>query len=359
MEGLGLDAWTEAEGVIDAGNSGSTARMLTGILAGHRGLAVLTGDASLRSRPMLRVVAPLRAMGASIDGRAHGDRLPLVIKGGGLRGRDHELAVASAQVKSALLLAGLHAEGITSVTEPMATRDHTELMLAAAGISIGRNGRTITISGGQTPVGLDIEVPGDISAAMFLIVAALLVDGSALTLTNVGLNPTRTAALDVLVRMGGDIRRTDERWSGGEPVGDLEVHSSSLKATQLSAVEIANAIDEVPALAIAASQAEGTTVFEGIGELRAKESDRVGAIVEGLRAMGVSAEAGADSLAVEGPCILRGARVESRGDHRIAMAFAVAGMLSTAPVQVTRWSCVDTSFPGFLEVVGRAQGRRR
>lgn len=359
VEGCHLSGWHEADDVVEAGNSGSTARMLTGVLAAHAGLTVITGDVSLRARPMLRVVAPLRAMGASIDGRAHGDRLPLVIRGGPLRGLDHELAIASAQVKTALLLSGMNADGTTSVREPAASRDHTELMLAAAGVPLERGERTVAITGGATPSGLEMEVPGDISAALFFVVGATLLQGSELTISGVGLNPTRTAALDVLARMGAQIERDNARASGGEVAGDLHVRAASLVGTDVEPHEVTGAIDEIPILAIAASQAEGTTTFRGISELRTKESDRVDAMVSGLRATGGTASADGDSLVVEGPARLEGGRVDSRGDHRIAMAFAVAGMLSAAPVRVTRWSCVDTSFPGFLDVLGRAQGRKR
>ncbi|HWC14008.1 MAG TPA: 3-phosphoshikimate 1-carboxyvinyltransferase [Actinomycetota bacterium] len=359
VEGSRLSRWREAGDVVDAGNSGSTARMLAGILAAHAALTVVTGDASLRARPMLRVVAPLRAMGASIDGRAHGDRLPLVIRGGRLRALDHELAIASAQVKTALLLAGMHADGTTSVREPAATRDHTELMLAAAGVPVERGTDTVVMTGRATPSGLEMEVPGDISAAMFFVVAASLLQRSELTISGVGLNRTRTIALDVLARMGAKIERHNTRSSGGEVAGDLHVRAASLAGTEVEPHEVTGAIDEIPALAIAATQADGATTFRGIGELRTKESDRVDAMISGLRAVGATASADADSLVVEGPVPLQGGRVDSRGDHRIAMAFAVAGMISAAPVRVSKWSCVDTSFPGFLDVLGRAQGRKR
>ena len=359
VEGWGRSGPKEPTDVIDAGNSGTTARILLGLAAGGEGTTTITGDDTLRRRPMLRVVAPLRAMGAAIDGRAHGDRLPLTVRGGALEGMAHDLTVASAQVKSALLLAGLGAAGTTSVTEPVRSRDHTERMLAAAGVEVTIEGLTVVIAGGQQVSSFDWEVPGDISSAMFLIVAALLRDGSELTVANVGLNPTRIGALEVLRAMGADITMHSAGRAAGEPRGDVTVRASRLTATRVDAAIIPTLIDEVPILAVAASQADGATVFDGIGELRAKESDRLSAVVEGLNAMGGNATADGDRLVIEGPVQLTGATLASRGDHRMAMSFAVAGLVSTAPVQVEGWSCVDTSFPNFLDVLGAAQRRSR
>lgn len=358
VEGPGWEGLREPAGILDCRNSGTTLRLLAGVCAAIDGHVVLTGDESLRRRPMLRVVAPLRQMGATIDGREHGDRAPLSVRGGALAGIDLEMTVASAQVKSAVLLAGLRATGRTSVTEPRPSRDHTERMLAAAGVSIGRKGTTVSVDGGTDLEAVDRKIPGDISSALFLIVASLLVPSSELEIDGVGLNPTRTAALDVLGRMGAifEVERAGEE--AGEPVGIVRVGSGSLTATEIGEDEAARLIDEVPILAVAATQAEGETVITGARELRVKESDRIEAMATGLRALGGNVEALPDGLVVRGPTPLRGGNVESLGDHRIALAFAVAGLIASEKVRVAGWHCVETSFPEFLELLGRAQGRR-
>lgn len=357
VEGSGPDGLREPGGVIDAGNSGTTMRTLLGVAAPVPGLSVLDGDASLRRRPMLRVVAPLRQMGAQIDGREHGDRAPLTVRGGELTGVDHELQIASAQVKTALLLAGMRAQGETSVTEPRASRDHTERMLAAAGLPVTVEGRTVTITGGHAPEPADRLIPGDISSALFLIVAALICPGSDLTVTGVGLNPTRTAALDVLVEMGADLEVTVEEERHGEPVGSVRARHSELLGVALDPARIPALIDEIPILAIAATQARGVTEIKGAEELRVKESDRIATMAEGLTGVGASVEELRDGLVVKGPTPLRGGLVASRGDHRVAMAFAVAGLVASENVRIDGWSCVNTSFPEFLDVLGEAQKR--
>jgi 3-phosphoshikimate 1-carboxyvinyltransferase len=357
VEGYGLRGLREPERVIDVGNSGTSMRTLLGVCAGIPGVSVLTGDDSLRSRPMLRVAAPLRQMGAAVDGRRHGELPPMVVRGGDLRGIELELDVASAQVKTALLLAGLRASGTTTVTEPAQSRDHTERMLAAAGVTVGRTGTSCSVEGGSELDALEWDVPGDISSALYLLVAALLVPGSELTVMNVLLNPTRTTALDVLRRMGADLTVEEKEVAFGEARGDVTARSSQLTATEIHAGEVPALIDELPLLAIAASQAEGTTVVSGAAELRVKESDRIASMVAGLRAVGGRAQETSDGMTVEGPARLGGGAVESLGDHRVAMSFAIAGLVSAEGVRVSRWSCVDTSFPGFLDVLGRAQGR--
>ncbi|HEV2754896.1 MAG TPA: 3-phosphoshikimate 1-carboxyvinyltransferase [Actinomycetota bacterium] len=357
VEGYGIAGLREPGDAIDAGNSGTTMRTMLGVCAGIAGVSVLTGDDSLRTRPMLRVAAPLRQMGARVDGRHHGELPPMVVRGGELTGADFELNVASAQVKTALLLAGLAARGTTSVAEPRPSRDHTERMLAAAGVAVERAGTTCSVAGGAEPRPMEWEVPGDTSSALYLIVAALLVPGSDLTVTDVLLNPTRTAAFDVLRRMGADLDVVETGESGGEPRGDVTARTSELTATTIEPGEVPRLIDDLPVLAIAASQAVGRTEVRGAGELRVKESDRIGAMVEGLTAIGGAAEESPDGFAVEGPAPLAGGAVDSRGDHRVAMSFALAGLVSAEGVRVSRWSCVDTSFPGFLDVLGRAQGR--
>jgi 3-phosphoshikimate 1-carboxyvinyltransferase len=357
VDGKGWGGLREADDVVDARNSGTTIRLGAGLCAGVPCATVLTGDATLRRRPMLRVVAPLRQMGAAIDGARHGDRPPLFVRGGDLRGIDLELPVPSAQVKTCILLAGLAATGRTSVTEPARSRDHTERMLAAAGAAVDVAGLTTTVDGGQRLSAIDWEIPGDVSAAAFFVVAATLVEGSDVTIERVGLNPTRAAYLDVLRAMGADVEVDVEGESGGEPFGSIRVRHAALRATEIAGDVVATLLDEVPALAIAASQAEGTTTIRGARELRVKESDRVAAIASGLRALGVSVEELPDGLVIEGPASVTGGRIDSHGDHRIAMAFAVAGLVADGNVVVDGWSCVDTSFPGFLDVLGRAQGR--
>jgi 3-phosphoshikimate 1-carboxyvinyltransferase len=357
VEGYGIAGLREPAGVLDLGNSGTSMRTLLGVCAGIDGLSVLTGDASLCSRPMLRVAAPLRQMGATVDGRAYGELPPMTVRGGDLQAIDAELNVASAQVKTAILLAGLRATGTTSVTEPAPSRDHTERMLAAAGVEVARSGNTCSVEGGSQPRPMAWDVPADTSSALYLIVAALLVPGSELTVTGVSLNPTRTAALDVLVRMGADLAIEEKETTGGEPRGDVAARSSPLTATEIAPEEVPGLIDELPLLSVAASQAEGTTTVAGAGELRVKESDRIAAMVGGLNALGARAEERPDGMVVEGPAPLSGGAIDSHGDHRVAMSFAIAGLVSAEGVRVSRWSCVDTSFPGFLDVLGRAQGR--
>lgn len=358
VEGCGGAArMREPADVIDAGNSGTTLRCLLGICAGVPGMTVVTGDASLRARPMLRVVVPLRQMGAVIDGSRHGDRAPLYLRGAELTGIEHVTDVASAQVKTALLLAGLAARGTTTVTEPRPSRDHTERMLIEAGIQLERAGTSAVLEGGQVPDARDWRVPGDVSAALFLVVAALLVPGSDLVVDDVGLNPTRTAAVDVLRSMGADIEIEGVTTVDGEPVGRVRARHSELRGVDVPA-EIAPAlIDEVPALAVAALGATGTTTFRGVGELRVKESDRIAALVEGIRDAGGTAADLPDGLEVTGGPLGAGA-IDPRGDHRIAMAFAVAGLVAAGKVTVKGWSCVDTSFPGFLETLAAAQRAR-
>jgi 3-phosphoshikimate 1-carboxyvinyltransferase len=357
VEGSPDGGLREPAGVVDVGNSGTTIRTLLGVCASVPGLTVLTGDDSIRRRPMLRVVVPLRQMGAQIDGRNHGDLAPLAVRGGGLVGCDHELSIASAQVKTALLLAGLTAEGSTSVTEPGPSRDHTERMLAAAGADISVSGRTVEVKGGVELAPGDREVPGDISSAMFLIAAALLVPDSELVLENVGLNPTRTAALDVLQEMGADLEVT-ETGGADEPVGTISVRYSDLRGTTIGGDVVPALIDEIPVLAALATQAEGRTEITGARELRVKESDRISALASGLTSLGARVEERPDGLVIDGPTRLSGGEVESHHDHRIAMSFAVVGLVADSNVKVRGWSCVDTSFPEFLDLLGEAQRSR-
>jgi 3-phosphoshikimate 1-carboxyvinyltransferase len=325
------------------------------VCAGVDCASVLTGDHSVRRRPMLRVVAPLRRMGARIDGRRGGDRAPLLIRGGRLSGIDFESPVASAQVKTAVLLAGLRAERATTVTEPAPSRDHTERMLAARGVRVMRSGRGILVAGGAELRALDQSIPGDISSAMFFIVATLLIPESRLTITGVGLNPTRTAALDVLTAMGGRIETIIAGEVGGEPVGDISVEASELHGVEVDPKAVPALIDEVPALAVAAVRAEGTTVLTGADELRVKESDRIGALARGLSILGADVREITDGLVISGPSTLSGGHVDSHNDHRIAMALAVAGLFTAEPVRIIGWKSVASSFPEFLDVLAEAR----
>ena len=352
------DGLREPDDVLDVGNSGTTIRTLLGVVASVPGISVLTGDGSIRSRPMLRVVEPLRAMGADITGREGGELAPLVTQGAPLTGMKHELRVASAQVKTSLLLAGLSAAGVTSVTEPGPSRDHTERMLAARGVELLRSSGEVSVTGGQRPQPLDQEVPGDLSSAIFLIVAALLLPGSDLTLTGVGLNPTRTGSLDVLRDMGAELEWEVEREIGGEPVGTVAVRHSTLKGVAVDPAAVPTLIDDIPALIVAASQAEGATTITGAAELRVKESDRIEAMVTGMSAIGAELEGLPDGVVVQGRQVLGSGTVSSLGDHRIAMSFAVAGMVAKGDVKVQGWSAVQTSFPEFVSLVRGLRGRR-
>jgi 3-phosphoshikimate 1-carboxyvinyltransferase len=356
VEGCGLDRLREPDDVLDAGNSGTTMRLALGLVAGAPLGAVLSGDASLRARPMLRVVEPLRRLGADIDGRSNGDRAPLWVRGRPLRGAGVQLEVASAQVKSAVLLAGLGATGTTSIAEPSPSRDHTERMLAAAGVRVERAAGVLAITGGQSIRALDRRVPGDISSAMYLIVAATLIEGSNLVIADVGLNPTRCGALDLLVAMGADIRtEADGEW-GGEPVGRVIVRASELRAAEIDPVMVPSLIDELPALAVAATQAHGTTVISGARELRVKESDRIEVLAGGLRQLGATVEPRPDGLVVQGPARLRPGAVNARGDHRMVLSFALAGLISGCQVDIEGWDSVAVSFPTWTKVLASARG---
>jgi 3-phosphoshikimate 1-carboxyvinyltransferase len=358
VEGRGVGGLREPEHVLDAGNSGTTMRTILGLCAGVEGLSVVTGDATLLRRPMLRVVAPLRQMGARIEGRAFGDRAPLAVRGGDLSGVDLRLPVASAQVKTAVLLAGLHATGPTTLIEPGASRDHTERMLAAAGARLRVEGSRVRLEATPALSAMTWDVPGDISSAAFLLVAAAIVDGSDLTITNLGLNPSRTGLLDVMSRMGAeiDVRVAGKRFD--EPFGDVSVRGSELTGTTIEgAEEIPTLIDELPVVAVLASCAEGETLIRNAQELRVKESDRIDVMCTGLRELGVDCSPEPDGMRIRGPSVFKGAEVDARGDHRAAMSFAVAGLRSGEPVVVKGWSSVSTSFPEFLDLLGRAQGR--
>jgi 3-phosphoshikimate 1-carboxyvinyltransferase len=348
VTGAGLELGAGRETAIDCANSGTTMRLGMGLVAGVAGRCTLDGDASLRRRPMERVAEPLRAMGARVatsDGRP-----PVRLEGGRIAGIDWALPVASAQVKSAVLLAGLRAKGTTCVREPLPSRDHTERLLAHLGATLACGAGTVRLEGGQRLRAAEIPLPGDPSSAAFLVVAALLVPGSEVRVRNVGLNPTRTGALTILRRMGADIL-VEQAWAeAGEPRGDLVVRATALRGTVIAPEEVPAAIDELPVLVVAAALASGETRLGGAAELRLKESDRLAAL-EQLAGLGVTMTSRPDGLTLEGlggrP--LTGGRVDAAGDHRIAMAFAVAGLRAADGVEIADPECVAVSFPGFFE----------
>ncbi len=349
-------ALREPEDVLDVGNSGTTLRLLAGILSGQPFQSVLTGDASIRRRPMDRVTEPLRQMGARISGRAGGRLAPLSIVGGGLRGIAHTTPVASAQVKSAVLLAGLFAEGETAVREPSLSRDHTERMLGAFGVSVFHSGLEARVRGPATLRETTVRVPGDLSSAAVFLVAAAVVPGSEIVVEAVGLNPTRTGVLDVLRMMGASIGVTDLREEGSEPRGAVVVRAARLHGTTIEGDLIPRTIDELPVLAVAACLAEGETVIRDAAELRVKESDRVAALARELARLGATIEARPDGLAIIGGRRLRGGRASSGGDHRIAMALAIAGLCAEGPVTIDDSACIQISFPGFEAALRQVTG---
>lgn len=351
IEGRGLGGLVEPDDVIDVGNSGTTMRLLPGILAGQDFYTVLTGDSSIRRRPMGRIVEPLRRMGCEILGREGDSLAPLTIRGGELRAVEYRTAVASAQVKSAIILAGLYADGVTSVTEPALSRDHTERMLSSFGADLGIDGTTVRIAGGKRLIATDVDVPGDISSAAFILGAALLVGGSEVSVSGVGVNPTRTGMLDVLGGMGAEVRVFPKKESAGEAIADLYAVHTPLEAFEIDGALVPRLIDEIPILAVMASQATGRSVIRGARELRVKESDRIAAISSNLRKMGCHVEEREDGMAIDGPVALKGARIETHGDHRIAMAFAVAGLLAQGETIITSAECMNVSFPGFMETI--------
>jgi 3-phosphoshikimate 1-carboxyvinyltransferase len=346
IHGVGLHGLQAPAAPLDLGNSGTSIRLLSGLLAGQGFACELTGDDSLRGRPMGRVIDPLRLMGAQISG-AEGGRPPLLIAAGtGLTGIHYDLPMASAQVKSCALLAGLYAEGRTSVTEPAPTRDHTERMLRGFGYEVQTDNGVISLEGGGALRATAIDVPADISSAAFFLVAASIAPGSDLLLTHVGVNPTRIGVLNILELMGADIRLTNERVVGGEPVADIRVRYAPLRGIDIPEDQVPLAIDEFPALFIAAACAEGRTVLRGAEELRVKESDRIAAMAEGLTTLGVHNEVLDDGIVIEGGT-LGGGVIHTHMDHRIAMSFAIAALRAEAEIRILDCDHVATSFPGF------------
>lgn len=349
--GEGVSSFTEPGDIIDLGNSGTGARLMAGLLSSCPFLTVLTGDDSLRKRPMARVAHPLRLMGAVIDGRADGTLLPLAIRGGKLKGITYESPVASAQVKSSILIAALGAEGRTMFTEPALSRDHSERMLTSMGIEIQQEDGALIIDGGQVPDAAVIRVPGDISSAAFFLVAGTVVEGSDIVVLNVGVNPTRTGILHLLEAMGGRISVNHHR-KNGEPMADIRVEGTGdLKGISIPEDWIPAIIDELPLAAVLAAAADGITELRGAAELRVKESDRITTTVQMLSRAGVEVEELNDGFRIKGRGPVRGCAHESHGDHRIAMSSAVLSLLADAPSEIQDTSCVATSFPGFMSLM--------
>jgi 3-phosphoshikimate 1-carboxyvinyltransferase len=353
VQGVGLRGLQEPEDVLDCGGSGTTMRLLTGLLAGQGFFSVLTGNESLRRRPMDRVAIPLREMGATVLGRDRDRRPPLAVRGGNLQGIDYPLPVASAQVKSAILLAGLYADGPTVVRQPAPARDHTERLLKAQGALLQRDGLVVTIAPPEEDLfPLNITIPGDFSSAAFLLVAACLVPGSEITVEGVGVNETRTGLLDVLLEMGADIRIERRRESSGEPLADVTAcYSPDLHAVEVGGDLVPRAIDEFPLIALLATQASGKTTVRDAAELRVKESDRIAAVARELHRLGARVEEHDDGFSISGPVRLQGTFVDSHDDHRLAMMLAVAGLIAAGETQVAGAKCIADSFPGFWATI--------
>lgn len=351
----GLDGLQEPQDVLDCGNSGTTIRLMSGLLAGQKFFSVVTGDRYLRKRPMKRVVTPLTLMGARIWGRGGGDLAPLAFQGGKLTPIDYTSPISSAQVKSAVLLAGLSCDGVTTVREPHLSRDHSERMLSYFGADLRPFAGGVAVTGRPHLQGREVVVPGDISSAAFFIVAALIVPGSELLIRNVGVNPTRSGIIDILRAMGGNIELLDERIVSGEPVADLLVRASSLHGIEIGGAVVPRAIDEFPVISVAAACAAGTTTIRDAQELRVKETDRIAAMVAELGKLGAVLEATTDGMIIQGGAQLHGAEVDSSGDHRIAMSCAVAALQAGSAVTIHDTGCTATSFPNFWELLSRIQ----
>lgn len=349
VHGKGLHGLSAPSDYLDTGNSGTTTRLIAGILAGQEFTSFLTGDASIQTRPMKRIIQPLSLMGASVESLRGNDCVPLKIQGHPLQSISYLSPVASAQVKSCILLAGLYGNDITSVTEPFLSRNHTELMLSHFGAKISSQNTTVSIEPEPVLYGTDISVPGDISSAAYFIAAALLVPGSELLIKHVGINPTRDGILRVCKAMGADIQLMNHSTAGGEPVADLLVRHSALHGTVIEGELIPTLIDEIPVIAVLAAYAKGTTVIRNAEELKVKESNRLGILVEELTAMGGNVEETSNGMIIHGGAPLHGASIDSRLDHRIAMSFAIAGLAAEGTTQLLRADCVNISYPGFYK----------
>lgn len=351
VDGKGWEGLRAPAAPINCGNSGTTMRLLSGLLAGRRFASQLQGDASLSQRPMQRVIDPLTRMGAHIKSKGGDGLAPLEIHGGGLRAIRYRMPIASAQVKSAILLAALQAQGTTRVEEPQPSRNHTEVMLRGFGGTIGTDGLLISLPGGQSLVAREVRIPGDISSAAFFIAAAAMIPGSDLTILNVGCNPTRDGVVDVLRAMNATIELFNERNEAGERVADVRVVGGPLTGVAVPPELAARTIDEYPILSIAAAIAEGETVFSGVKELRYKESDRIAAMTDGLRRLGAAVDEREDGMSIRGGRGLHGGAIRSCADHRVAMSFAIAGLVGDGAVEIDDAACVDISFPGFFALL--------
>jgi len=351
IHGRGLHGLQEASDVLDCGNSGTTIRLITGLLSGQSFFSVVTGDQYLRKRPMKRVVEPLTRMGARIMGRKGGTLAPLAINGGNLNAIGYDSPVSSAQIKSSIMLAGLYADGETSVREPSPSRDHSERMFHLFGASLKRFNNGITVRGGYELTAQEVIIPGDISSAAFFMVAALITPGSELLIRSVGVNQTRSGVIDILKAMGGDIRLLEERELSGEPVADILVRSSRLKGIAISGDVVPRAIDEFPAICVAAASAEGVTTIRDARELRVKEADRITAMATNLRILGVTVTETEDGMDITGVERFSGGTVDSHGDHRIAMSLSVAALVASGAVTIYDTNCIATSFPTFFPLL--------
>ncbi|ENQ3106969.1 3-phosphoshikimate 1-carboxyvinyltransferase [Bacillus cereus] len=349
--GKGMEGLQEAENVLNVGNSGTTIRLLLGILANTNLHLCLQGDHSIGKRPMKRVTKPLSLMGATIDGREDGTYTPLTIRGGNLQAIDYLSPVASAQVKSAILLAGLRAKGVTSVTEPYVSRDHTERMLQAFGVQVKREGTKVSIEGGQQLTGTNIHVPGDISSAAFFLVGGAITPNSKLILQNVGINPTRTGIIDVLTKMGAKLTIEQCDRDAAEPAANLTIETSRLKGIEIGGDMIPRLIDEIPIIALAATQADGITIIKDAHELKVKETNRIDTVVEELTKLGARIEATDDGMIIYGKTLLKGNTVNSHGDHRIGMMLAIAGCIAEGETLIQDAEAVGVSYPRFFEEI--------
>jgi 3-phosphoshikimate 1-carboxyvinyltransferase len=347
--GNGFDGLKEPEEILDVGNSGTTIRLLLGILAGRPFFSSIIGDHSIGKRPMTRVTEPLRSMGAQIDGRNNGEFTPLSIRGGHLNPIHYNMPVASAQVKSALILAGLQAEGETIIIEKAESRDHTERMIRKFGGEVHKNDREITIKGGQRLIASDILVPGDISSAAFFLVAAAIVPNSEIVLKNVGLNPTRTGIIEIMNKMGANLEISQNEADSFEPAGDITIKTASLRGTVVEGDVIPRLIDEIPIIALLATQAEGTTIIKDASELKVKETNRIDTVVQELTKLGASIEATDDGMIIHGGTTLTGGKVSSHGDHRIGMMLAIASLLSKDKVELENPDAISVSYPNFFD----------
>ncbi len=349
VEGKGLYGYTKPDKILDAGNSGTTMRLLTGILSAMDFDCTIDGDESLRNRPMRRIISPLEKMGANIDSNNY--KAPLKIRGGAVKAIDYASSIASAQLKSCIILAGLYAKGITRVTEPSKSRDHTERMLTVFGVQASYSMGGAAVRGPATLKATNLDIPRDISAAAFFLVAACLVKDSRIVVKNVGINESRAGFLDALASMGARVYKTNQTEINKEPRAELTSSSTKLRSTNLSGSLISNIIDEIPVLAVAATQAEGVTTIKDAEELRVKETDRIQATVHNLKKMGADIRETKDGMVIKGPTPLKGTRLDSFGDHRIAMASAIAALIAEGETTLTNTDCIDISFPGFFDVL--------